>query len=34
MTIRGRPLCHYPQLPRYNGRGNANGAASFTCSSQ
>ena len=26
-----RPLCPYPQLPRYDGRGNPNAAASFTC---
>jgi feruloyl esterase len=26
-----RPLCAYPQLPRYTGRGDPNDAASFTC---
>jgi feruloyl esterase len=28
---RTRPLCEYPAYPRYNGSGNANLAASFTC---
>jgi feruloyl esterase len=26
-----RPLCVYPKVPRYNGSGNTNVAASFTC---
>lgn len=26
-----RPLCVYPEIPRYNGSGNTNVAASFTC---
>jgi feruloyl esterase len=26
-----RPLCAYPQLPRYRGAGNPNDAASFEC---
>jgi feruloyl esterase len=26
-----RPLCPYPQLPRYNGTGDPNSAASFRC---
>jgi feruloyl esterase len=30
---RTRPLCHYPQVARYNGRGNINDASNFTCSS-
>lgn len=28
---RTRPLCDYPKWPRYNGSGNVNLAASFTC---
>ena len=28
---RTRPLCDYPKLPRYNGTGDVNLAASFTC---
>lgn len=28
---RTRPVCHYPAWPRYNGRGDMNAAASFTC---
>jgi feruloyl esterase len=27
----GRPLCHYPNYPRYNGTGHAALATSFTC---
>ena len=27
-----RPLCPYPQLPRYKGTGDANDAASYSCS--
>lgn len=26
-----RPLCKYPEYPRYNGSGDTNAAASFTC---
>ncbi|VIO80591.1 tannase/feruloyl esterase family alpha/beta hydrolase [Bradyrhizobium ivorense] len=26
-----RPLCVFPKVPKYNGSGNANSAASFTC---
>ena len=26
-----RPLCPYPQVVRYNGSGNPNEAASFSC---
>jgi len=26
-----RPLCPYPQVARYAGRGNLNDASSFTC---
>ena len=26
-----RPLCPYPQLPRYKGAGDPNDAASFVC---
>lgn len=29
---RTRPLCEYPKWPRYNGTGDVNLAASFTCS--
>ena len=28
---RARPLCEYPAYPKYNGSGDANLAASFTC---
>lgn len=28
---RTRPVCHYPAWPRYNGRGDINAAASFSC---
>lgn len=28
---RSRPLCEYPSFPKYNGRGDVNAAASFTC---
>ena len=30
---RTRPLCEYPLFPRYNGTGDVNAAASFTCAS-
>lgn len=29
---RTRPLCDYPKWPKYNGSGDVNSAASFTCS--
>jgi feruloyl esterase len=28
---RTRPLCEYPAWPKYNGSGDINSAASFTC---
>jgi tannase/feruloyl esterase len=28
-----RPICPYPQAPKYNGNGDPNDSASFTCSS-
>jgi feruloyl esterase len=28
---RTRPICHYPQVARYNGSGNVDEAASFSC---
>jgi feruloyl esterase len=31
---RTRPLCEYPSWPRYNGSGDVNLAASFTCVTQ
>jgi len=31
---RTRPLCDYPNWPRYNGTGDINAAASFTCVTQ
>jgi pimeloyl-ACP methyl ester carboxylesterase len=30
---RQRPLCEYPAFPKYNGSGDTNQAASFTCAS-
>ncbi|WP_257450565.1 tannase/feruloyl esterase family alpha/beta hydrolase [Archangium lipolyticum] len=30
-TVLSRPLCKYPQYPRYNGSGDVNSAGSFTC---
>jgi hypothetical protein len=30
-TTLTRPLCEYPKYPRYNGTGDVNAAASFTC---
>ena len=30
-TVISRPLCVYPQYPRYNGSGDVNEASSFTC---
>ena len=30
-TARSRPLCEYGSYPKYNGSGNVNAAASFTC---
>jgi len=29
-----RPMCRYPLTPRYDGRGDANEAASFACGGQ
>jgi pimeloyl-ACP methyl ester carboxylesterase len=31
---RTRPVCHYPAWPKYNGSGDINQAASFTCSQE
>lgn len=31
---RTRPLCDYPSFPRYNGSGDVNAAASYTCMTQ
>jgi hypothetical protein len=33
-TALSRPLCKYPSYPRYNGLGDVNLAASYTCSTQ
>lgn len=33
-TTMTRPLCKYPAYPRYNGTGDVNDAANFTCSTQ
>lgn len=30
-TGRTRPVCHYPEWPRYDGTGDINAAASFSC---
>lgn len=30
-TVRSRPLCAYPAVARYNGTGNTDEAANFTC---
>ena len=30
-VVRTRPLCPYPQVARWNGSGNTDLAASFTC---
>ena len=30
-TTRTRPLCPYPQIAKYNGTGNPDDAANFTC---
>ena len=30
-TLFSRPLCVHPKYPRYNGRGDVNAAASYTC---
>jgi feruloyl esterase len=29
-----RPLCPYPQLPRYKGTGDINDASNFVCSAR
>jgi len=31
-VLRSRPLCRYPDFPKYNGSGDPNAASSFTCS--
>lgn len=31
-TNRSMPVCQYPKYPRYNGAGDVNAAASYTCS--
>jgi hypothetical protein len=33
-TIAARPMCRYPASPRYDGHGDQNQAASFTCAEQ
>jgi hypothetical protein len=33
-TQRSLPVCEYPAYPRYNGTGDVNAAASFTCTAQ
>jgi Tannase and feruloyl esterase len=33
-TIASRPMCRYPLTPHYDGHGDANSAASFTCAKQ
>jgi tannase/feruloyl esterase len=33
-TVASRPLCRYPLSPRYDGDGDPNEAASFTCAKQ
>lgn len=30
-TVFSRPLCLHPKYPRYNGSGDVNAAASYTC---
>jgi len=30
-TTRTRPLCPYPQVARYQGKGNVDDAANFAC---
>jgi feruloyl esterase len=32
-VVMTRPLCAYPQVPKYNGTGDTNDAASFVCAS-
>jgi feruloyl esterase len=32
-VVRTRPLCPYPQVARYNGKGSPNEATSFVCRS-
>lgn len=32
-TLFTRPLCQYPQFPKYNGTGDVNSASSFQCTS-
>jgi len=31
VPMRTRPLCPYPKVARYNGRGSIDDAANFTC---
>ncbi|MCY1560368.1 Mono(2-hydroxyethyl) terephthalate hydrolase [compost metagenome] len=31
-TARSMPACQYPKYPKYNGSGDVNVAASYTCS--
>jgi feruloyl esterase len=33
-TVAARPMCLYPAFPRYDGKGDANEAASFACTKQ
>ena len=33
-TIAARPMCRYPQIPRYDGHGDPSQAASFACAKQ
>ena len=33
-TIAARPMCRYPQIPRYDGHGDPSEAASFACAKQ
>lgn len=34
-AVRGtRPICRYPNYPKYKGSGDPNDASSFTCSNQ
>jgi Tannase and feruloyl esterase len=30
-VVRSRPLCSYPQVARFTGRGNTDDAASYRC---
>ena len=33
-TTASRPMCRYPQFPRYKGAGDAKDAANFTCAAE